>query len=587
MTKGLSRILAAALCAGLSVGTLFAQSSSGTISGRVLDTTGQAVPGATVTLLRTDTREVRALVTSTTGDVVFTSLQPGPYTLQVEMDGFNKLEKTNLVLSSSERLSVGDLVLKLGAVSETVYVEAERAPIQTESSERGALIDSTQITELPTRGRDVFGLLPTLPGVVYDGRGGDGIGTAGSPDAFSGTRGMYSGANIDGISGNVRSGDSLDTTLAMDTVAEVKVLLNNYQAEYGKAAAGLINIVTKSGSQDLHGTAYYYARNEHLNANTFFRNAAGTERGRYRYNTVGATLGGPLTIPGVFNKDKSNLFFFGAYEYRPSTVPQSTRYYTVPTLAERNGDFNRSVGSANGALYSPSRIIDPLTGKAFPNGIVPANRIDPNMQKLLNIFPLPNAPDVVNGGALSPSGNWYNYSITDSLERPGWQGTLRLDYNISDKWHAFFRASNYGTHNKGSNSTVNRVPWMPDADVDYALDSRNWGGTATWIASPTVVNEFIFGYARWGENQFYRDEWLAKLQNDALGVDLPQFFPDQNKLNVIPALNFGSTNIGPDAATVRWEGRFPMENIADSWTLSDNVTKVWRNHQFKGGVAFE
>src|SRR6185436_19927326 len=124
----------------------------------------------------------------------------------------------------------------------------------------------------------------------------------------------------------------------------------------------------------------------------------------------------------------------------------------------------------------------------------------------LNIFPLPNAPDVINGGALQPNGNWYNYSITDTLERPGWQGTLRLDYNISDKWHAFVRASNYGTHNKGSNSTVSRFPWMPDADVDYALDSRNWGGTLTWIASPTVVNEVIFGYARWGENQFSRDE---------------------------------------------------------------------------------
>ncbi len=118
------------------------------------------------------------------------------------------------------------------------------------------MIDSKHITELPTRGRDVFDLMATLPGVVYDGRGSDGIGTAGSPDAFSGTRGIFSTANIDGMSGDVRSGSSLDTTVAMDTVAEVKVLLNNYQAEYGKGAAGVINIATESGSQDYSGSGY-------------------------------------------------------------------------------------------------------------------------------------------------------------------------------------------------------------------------------------------------------------------------------------------------------------------------------------------
>jgi len=581
------QFLAVVVCAGLSVAPLFAQSSSGTVTGRVVDESGQAVPGATVTLVRTDIQDVRTLETPASGAVVFTSLQPGPYTLQVELVGFAKLEKTNLALSSSERLSVGDLVLKVGGLTETIVVESERAPIQTESSEHGALIDAKQITELPTRGRDVFGLMATLPGVVYDGRGGDGIGTAGSPAAFSGTRGIYSTANIDGISGNVRSGSSLDTTVAMDTVAEVKVLLNNYQAEYGKGAAGVINLVTKSGSQDFSGSGYYYLRHEALNANDYFQNAAGVERGRYRYNTMGGTLGGPLYIPGLLDKNSHKLFFFGAYEYRPSTVPNATRYYTVPTAAERNGDFNNSVGDAKGNLYAASKIIDPLTGKPFPNGIIPANRIDPNMQKLLNIFPLPNAPNVINGGALNPGGQWYNYSITDSQQRPGNQYSLRVDYNVSTNVHAFVRSTNYGTHNKGPTSAVNRFPWMADANIDYALGGHNHGGTLTWIASPTLINETIVGYARWTEDQAYDNDWLAKLQKDKLGVNLPQLFPGQNPLDVIPALNFGSTNIGPNAATVRWEGRFPMVDIADSWTVTDNLTKVWRSHQFKTGVAFE
>src|SRR5215470_13220942 len=187
-------VCAGLVCTGLCVDPAFAQSSSGTISGRVIDESGQPVPGATVTLVRTDIQDVRTLVTPSTGVVVFTSLQPGPYMLEVELTGFSKLQKTNLTLNASERLSVGDLALKVGGVTETIVVESERAPIQTESSEHGAVIDAKQITELPTRGRDVFGLMATLPGVVYDGRGADGIGTTGSPSAFSGTRGIYSTA---------------------------------------------------------------------------------------------------------------------------------------------------------------------------------------------------------------------------------------------------------------------------------------------------------------------------------------------------------------------------------------------------------
>ncbi|HEX6738229.1 MAG TPA: TonB-dependent receptor, partial [Vicinamibacteria bacterium] len=269
------------MCAILLPGSLFAQGSSGTITGRVVDPSGQGVGGATATLVKTDTNESRTFLTPASGSLTFASLQPGPYSLQVELTGFKTLSKANLVLSSSERLSVGDLVLELGPQTETIVVQAEITPVQTASSERSALVDYNQVAQLPTRGRDIFGLMPTLPGVVYDGRGNDGIGQTTSPAAISGTRGAFSAASIDGISGNARSGNQLDTTIAMDAVAEVKVLLNNYQAEYGKGSSGIVNIVSKSGTQDFHGSTYYYFRNEKLNANDFFENAAGHERSRY------------------------------------------------------------------------------------------------------------------------------------------------------------------------------------------------------------------------------------------------------------------------------------------------------------------
>jgi len=127
------------------------------------------------------------------------------------------------------------------------------------------------------------------------------------------------------------------------------------------------------------------------------------------------------------------------------------------------------------------------------------------MVKPLNVFPLPNAPNVINGGAISPTGAWYNYSLQDSLDRPGRQNSLRTDYNISGKWRMFVRGTNEGTHNKGANSTVNRYARMSDADVDYALTGPNLGATITWIASPTLVNEAIIGYGLWTESQIYRD----------------------------------------------------------------------------------
>jgi hypothetical protein len=584
--KTFTRLLAAILCAGMSAVPLFAQSSSGTITGRVVDPAGENVSGATVTLVRTDIHEVRRLVTPPSGEIVFTALQPGPYSLEVEAPGFKTLTKANLALSASERLSVGTLGLELGVQTENIVVQAERTPVQTASSERSALVDATQVTNLTTRGRDWTGLLPTLPGVVYDGRGNDGIGTQSGPAAFSGARANYNSMNVDGISGNTRGGTTLDTPVLMDMVSEVKVLQSNYQAEYGKAASGVINVVTKGGTQQYHGSASYFARNEALNANSYFNNATGTPKGRYRYNTVGGSLGGPLCVPGNC-KDDNKLFFFIAGEYAPSTVPQATRYYTVPTALERQGNFTQSVGGPNGALYPWTKIIDPLTKQPFPNGIIPANRIDPNMQKLLNVFPLPNAPNVLNGGAFTPSGNWYNYSVTDSLDRPGWQGSMRVDYNISDNWHAFIRGTDYGTHNKGPNSTVSRYPWMPGADIDYALTGPNAGATVTWIASPSLINETIVGYARWTENQYYPADWLARVQRDKLGVNLPQIYPAQNPLDFIPAMSFGSSNIGPGTATTAWEGRFPMVDVSDSWTVSDNLTKIWREHQFKTGVAFE
>jgi hypothetical protein len=566
------RRLAVALGVLLTVAAaLWSQTSSGTISGRILDPSGQPVPGVTLTLTRQGTGDTRTFTSESAGEFTFSSIQPGTYDLTAKVNGFKTLERKGLELSASDRLSTGDLHLQVGTVTESVEVKAEAPPIQIVSSERSQGLDASQVENLLSRGRDVMGLLVTMPGVINDGEGSDSFGTANSPAAISGTRGVYGAMNIDGISGNSRSGDHHDSPTNMDTIAEVKVLSNTYQAEFGKGAGGVINVITKSGTNKFHGTAYYYNRNEAFNANNFFSNRQGNIRGRYRYNTVGGNFSGPLYIPHLFNTSRQKLFFFYSQEVLPNQQPNGPRNYTVPTALERAGDFSART----------SAIVDPLSSNKAPfaGNLIPQNRIDPNMKILLNIFPLPNY-----SGGRTASGTAFNYQIQDYLSRPAYNEFLRTDYNISESVRAFFRGSTARTHNKGPASTVNRYPWMPDAQVDYTLSYPNVGGTITWIVNPTVVSETVLGWNGWTEDQTYPDTWLSKLQRNKIGMTLGQLYPKSNPLNLIPSVNFSGVD---NAARTQWEGRFPMQDLADTWTLTQSFTKIAGPHTLKAGVQFE
>lgn len=383
-----------------------AQTSSGTIVGRVLDAHGEAVPGAAVTLTKSDTHETRTFTTGGSGEFVFASIQPGVYDITVDLQGFKRLETKGLALSASDRLSAGDLRLEVGGVSESLEVRATISPVQSVSSERSAVLDSNQVSNLMSRGRDVMALLTILPGVVDDDEGANALGVFNAPESVSGTRGIYSGMNVDGISGNVRSGDHIDNPVNMDAVSEVKVLMNSYQAEYGKAAGAVINIVSKGGTRTFRGAAYDYVRNDRLNANSFFRNRQGLPKGQYRYNTFGSNLGGPIYLPGKFNTRRDKLFFFFSQEALQNVQPNGPRNYTVPTARERQGDSSQSIDVSS---LLPIVIRDPQTGQPFPGNIISLDRIDPNMQRLLNVFPLPN---------VTPDANRrYNFQLSDTLER--------------------------------------------------------------------------------------------------------------------------------------------------------------------------
>ena len=575
-----------------------AQTSSGEISGRVVDSANAAVAGAEVTLSNQLTGEKWTMKSDEAGGFVFVAVQPGLFAISVKAPNFKELDKHDLRLSASERLFAGNIRLEVGAVTELINVTAEATPLQTESSERSALLDSKEISTLMTQGRDVLGLLRVLPGVVKDGGGAGQLGTQ-SAGTIGGVRGDNNAISMDGTTGNTRGGANFDTPLNMDAVAEVKVLLNNYQAEYGQSSGAIINLTTKSGTQQFHGAAYYYGRNEAFNANSWFNNNTGVARGPYRFNTIGYNLGGPVYVPKKFNREKNKLFFFFSQERWPTKAPGATQKFMMPTALERAGDFSQSFDKNGKKVY----VGDPLLlvqGKkcsatdqsgCFPNNVIPINRINPDMQKIMNILPLPN---IQCGATTCPtfSSALYNFQDQPSRDEPTNQTVVRVDYDPSSKWRLYFRGMDMSNENRGLTATANKTPW--GIPTFYSTPAQNVSLNATYAATPTVVNELTVGWSGWKELQNLANPADAtKVERDKLGIAIGQNNPAQNPLNLIPRItslgtSSGSTTFGiGNAPSIDFDNRFPMKNMTGTWEFTDGLTKVWRRHTSKAGIYFQ
>ncbi len=551
---------------------LRAQTSTGVIAGSVLDPQGGVVPGADVVLTHATTGVKLSTITNDAGTFVFPSVLPGRYSVAAQAQGFKRLERTGLNLSASERLAVGSLILEVGINSETVTVSADSTPVQVSSQERSAVLNDKQMTYLSAQGRDFLNLLKVLPGVTYpDGGGTQTLGTSGAP-VINGIRNDYTALNLDGVVANNRGLGTTENMLNLDAIAEVKVLLGNYQAEYGKNAGAIVNVVTKNGTRDFHGTGYWYKRHEMFNANDFFNNRSGQPKGRYRYATVGYNVGGPIYLGGRFNKNRDKLFFFWSQEIQPNKRP-STRTYTFPTDLERSGDFSKSL-EPNGALIV---VRDPTNNnQAFPGNVVPASRINTSTQKLLSVFPLPNFFD-----RNISKGN-YNYIVTDDIDNPAKQIVYRIDYNPTAKWRLYFRGMNMSVKQDGLAVTANSNAW--GIRQTYETTNPNYGFNLAYMASPSLVNELSLGLSRWTEVQAISDSELARIQRDKLGIKIGQVNASLNPLNVIPTASFSGVT---GAAGIGYDGRFPMDNYVSAFSISDGLTKVSGKHVWKAGIYYE
>ncbi len=565
------------------------QTSSGTINGRVVDQSGGAVANAELQLVNEQTGVGISTKAQANGNFVFTAVQPGTFKVIVRASGYQELQKVNLRLSASQVLSAGTMVLAIGEVSQSVTVSADITPIQINSSERSDVLDSHQMGNLLAIGRDAMALVRVMPGVVGS-EGGDSLGTEATP-TINGVNSEYNNATIDGVTGNTRGLSTLDTPLNLDAIKEVSVMAANYQAQYGKTAGANINIVTKNGTQQFHGSIYYYFRNEALNANSYFNKYNNQDRARYRYNTIGGTIGGPIYWPGHFNTAKNKLFFFVSVEDSPITSPDGLKKYTVPTLREISGDFSQTYNQGS-AIQTIKNIKIPgqlakncsATGApgpgCFPGNVIPASMLHPQEQALLKII-YDNTIGKNPGNAVT---NWaitngnYNYVTNYSADKPVNQEIFRIDYNPMERLHLFGRGDLETVNNNSHSSPANKLPWL--MPVNYKTTNPNFVVNVTYTFSPTVVNELNLGTAGWSETQLYNKSDLVKVQLDPNGYNVPALYPGVNPLNLLPSATFGVTN----SADFGWDSRFPMSDQVRSYSVTDNLTKIIGSHTLKFGI---
>jgi hypothetical protein len=573
---------------GVVVVTLFllassapAQITTGTISGRVVDAQGGVIPGATVVLI-SETRATKSapVVTSGTGDYVFPNITPDRYTVEVTLESFKTVKRTGVTVSGGDRVGVPPVTLEPGGISETLTVVGETPLVQTQSGERSFAVAAEQVANLPVTRGNFTSLVAFTPGV----NGGD-------TTSAGGTRlGGASQNNImmDGISAMDTGNNGQMLSMNIESIGEVKVLTQGYQAEYGRSSGLQITAVTKSGTNQFRGSAYGVFTNSDWNTTPWVTAKNNDKLAHSSLNIYGYTVGGPVGKPGGSNK----LFFFYAHEYRPQTIALNSGNvirYRVPTAAERTGNFSQSRDN-NGALMT---LIDSTTGLPFANNTIPANRLYAAGLALLNRYPLPNVEQT--------TGMNYNYEIAaPSYKQLTQQPAIRLDYQLSSKLRV---TGKYSGQRQRPVVTPGLMPGFSDAYVPYPYIT-NYGVTANYVINSTTFLEGTWGMiqnqlAGGNENGILVNDESNRLKSLAafpmlypqagvldtryygyqvMEAQTPPFYAN-GSLNLPPIFGWGS-KIGAAPVNQRYPGWLNINRTQD---VAVSLTKVVSSHTLKAG----
>ncbi|MFL6212799.1 MAG: TonB-dependent receptor domain-containing protein [Blastocatellia bacterium] len=563
-----------------------AQDITGSIVGIVHDANGAAVAGATITV-RDLTKDVVARTLTTNEDGVYSAplLLAGRYAVTVEATGFKKYTKTDIQLNVNDRLTV-DVTLEAGAITEEIHVEAGATQVELQTATAGSLVSSVEVRELPLNNRNFVQLVTLLPGVSSTMTDQAYIGTTnpfGQTNTISisinGGRTSQNAWTIDGAD-NVDRGSNL-TLLnypSVDAIAEFKVLRNHYSAEYGRSASGHVNVITKSGGHDFHGNFYEFFRNDKLNANPFFNNLTGrfttdptakapdvivaqsdpragherTARPILRYNNFGYTIGGPVFIPGVYNKDHNKTFFFFSQEFR-RVITYASLNATVPSAAERQGIFSAPICIATNAA-----------GTACTQSATSIANINPAarayLQDIYSNIPLPNSG---TNTLISNVRNVFNHR----------QELVRVDHNFSPKVTLAVRYlhDTIPTEEPGGLFTGLTVPGVATTRTDSP--GYSWVARSVQTLRPTLLNEV--GYAFSYGAIISRPIGLALSENSP-NVTSAIKLPFAVTLDRIPSISPGYAGVA---------GFGPYDDFNRNHNVFDNVTWIRGTHTLKFGTS--
>ncbi len=385
---------------------LYAQTTSASVFGSVKDAQGGLMPGATVTLTSRTQGNSMTATTDAEGRFVFPIVRPDHYSLKVTMQGFKTAERTNVVVNANDKFSSGVIALEVGGIEESVSVSGRVSELQAESGERSFTLESESLKNIAANGRMMFNYALLVPGALSQDANAGNERTQVSAFTVNGQRPNSNNVTIDGVS-NIDTGDNGGNmaTTNIESVGEFKILTNAYQAEYGRAVGGQVQIVTKSGTQQFHGSGYWFGRRGSWDANTWTNNRAAApapigngkaiDKPATSRDDYGYTLGGPIFIPGVFNTEKKKLFFFWSQEFEKRTNPPALRTTRVPTDLERAGNFSQSVDTSGNPVFIRDYTLNlPCSASdqrgCFPGNVIPASRLYAPGVAALNIFPQAN-----------------------------------------------------------------------------------------------------------------------------------------------------------------------------------------------------
>ncbi|MGA2117893.1 MAG: carboxypeptidase regulatory-like domain-containing protein [Bryobacteraceae bacterium] len=560
MKTRLQMLLVILVASGIFFHTATAQESSGSISGTVRDSQGAVIPGAKVTLInQAEGAVTRELQTTADGNFFLTPVIAGTYTVTVEVSGFKKYIQSDIVLHAQDTIGLPPIVMDVGAVGESITVEANAITLQSVTADRSGVLTTSQMVDLASNTRLYTDLLPTVPGFNADTTNANGLRTDQNAIAVDGTL-------VEDVGNNSAGGWRINP----DIISEFKVLTNSQQAEFGRASGSNITIVTKSGSQSFHGVGYDFFRNEWLNANTWMNNYSGLSRPVNRNSTYGFAVGGPIYIPHRFNSAKEKLFFFTNWEFQRPKVLDNLVSLTVPTALERQGNFTQSQENS-----IPVLVDDPTNNKApFPGNIVPQTLFNKYGQQLMNVYPLPNRTGQVS----------YNYQYQFAGSDIRNDDTVRIDYNITNKLKFYFHwLQNRENLIQSGGLNVNNTIGVGSFQSQRGTISGY--GNLTYVISPTMTNEFSYGNTRnWLPNVPYTGGKNNGYTTADAGVTLPLLYPNANTANLIPNMAFGSEI--SDAPTVSIDG-MPYANENPTQNITDNIAKVFTKHTVKAGIYLE